>query len=414
MHVEDITESRKTEAALAESEARISRIFEESGSVMLLSELETGRIVSANHAAAEYYGYTQEQLSRMSIAQISILPDAEVAAQRLRARTESQLRFEFRHRLASGEERDVEVYVSSIDLGGRPMVFSIVHDLTESKRAEIELRNSEEKFLLLTENIRELFWIMNGAGTEMIYLSPAFEPLWGMPRESVYGNIGKLLEAIHQDDREQAKLVFEKQIRGECTAFQFRISSPDGQNKWILDRAIPILDEHGRVIRVVGFTEDITVSKQAEAALVESEARFRKFFEENGSVMLMIDPVRMRIMDANRAAASFYGYPREQMLGMSMALINTQRHTEIIEERQRAVQEGRPYFNFHHRLASGEVRDVECYYTLIDVDGRSVQFTVLHDVTDRKQNETRLREVTERLSLATRAGGRRRRGRVGS
>jgi PAS domain S-box-containing protein len=405
VHVEDITESRKTAAALEESEARFRKIFVESGSVMLLMELESGKIVSANLAAAEYYGYTQEQLAGMSINQINVQAAPEVTAQRLRARTEKQLRLEFRHRLASGEERDVECYVSSIDMGGKPMAFSIVHDVSERKRAEIELRDSEEKFLLLTENIRELFWIMNGTGTEMLYLSPAFEHIWGIPRETVYGNLGKLMEVIHSDDRGQAETIFKQQLRGECTTFQFRVSSPGGQERWILDRAIPIRDVHGRVMKVVGLTEDITESKRAEVALVESEARFRKFFEENGSVMLLIDPARREIMDANRAAANFYGYPRERMLGMSMALINTQSHAEIIQERKRAVDKGRPYFNFHHRLASGEVRDVECYYSLIAVNGRSVQFTVLHDVTDRKQHETRLREVTERLSLATRAGG---------
>jgi len=405
VHVEDITESRKSAEALAESEARFRRIFDDSGSVMLLLDVESGRIVDANYAAEDYYGYTREQMDGMSIGQINVQPEAEITAQRMRTLHEKQLRLDFQHRLASGEVRDVEVYSSLIDQGGKPIVFSIVHDVSERRRAEVELRDSEEKFLLLTNNIRELFWIMNGAGTEMLYLSSAFEHIWGLPREAVLGNVGKLMDAIHPGDREQAVQIVERQLRGECTDFKFRVLAPGGEERWILDRAIPIRDKDGRVARVVGFTEDITESKRAEAELIESEARFRKFFEENGSAMILIDPARRQLLDANLAAAKFYGYPREQMPGMSMASINIQSHAEILRERQCAVDEGRPYFNYRHRLASGEVRDVECYYSLMEVNGRSVQFTVLHDVTDRKQGEERLREMTERLSLATRAGG---------
>jgi len=277
VHIEDVTAAKRAAEALSESETRLSRIFEDSGSVMMLIDTQSGKIVSANYAAADFYGYTREQLAEMYIGQINVLPADEVTLQRLRTLNETQLRFNFRHRLASGEERDVEVYSSSIDMFGKPMVFSIVHDITERNKAE--------------------------------------------------------------------------------------------------------------------------------HALVESEARFRKFFEENGSVMLLIDPARRVVLEANEAAAKFYGYRREQMSGMSMSQVNTQSREEIFLERQRAVEENRPYFCFHHRLANGEVRDVECYYSFFVVDGKQVQFTVVHDVTDRKLHETRLREVTERLTLATRAGG---------
>jgi PAS domain S-box-containing protein len=143
-------------------------------------------------------------------------------------------------------------------------------DITERKQAEESLRRSEEKFRQLAENIREVFWMMPVTADEILYVSPAYEQVWGRTCESLYRNAMSWADAIHPDDREQAHAVFARQVRGELVDSEFRIRTPQGQEKWIRDRAFPIRGENGQVIRVVGIAEEITERKLYERELIRA------------------------------------------------------------------------------------------------------------------------------------------------
>ena len=119
-------------------------------------------------------------------------------------------------------------------------------------------------------------------------------------------------------------------------------------------------------------------------ALASSERRFRNLFERNGSVMLIVDPASGEIVDANATAAGYYGYPREILAGMAMNQINCLSPADLAGEMQRALHEERNYFNFSHRLASGEIRHVEVYSNPIEMDGRDLLVSIVHDITERK------------------------------
>ena len=121
---------------MGESEEFFRQLFENNRSVMLLIEPETGRIVAANHAATDFYGYSLEHLTQMSINDINILPAEAVARERERAVLEKSLFFRFRHRLASGAIRDVEAYVSPIRVNENPLLLSIIHDVSQRVEAE--------------------------------------------------------------------------------------------------------------------------------------------------------------------------------------------------------------------------------------------------------------------------------------
>ena len=108
-------------------------------------------------------------------------------------------------------------------------------------------------------------------------------------------------------------------------------------------------------------------------------------------------------MAANQAAVTYYGYPGPGPVGMLISAINTLPPDAVALERQRALHEERNYFNFRHRIATGEVRDVEVFSTPVDVSGKPLLFSVIHDITVRKQQEIALREANARLALAQRA-----------
>ncbi|MGA9813635.1 MAG: response regulator [Terriglobales bacterium] len=141
-------------------------------------------------------------------------------------------------------------------------------DITEKKKTESTLQATEERFRQLAENIREVFWMMTPSANEILYISPAYEDLWGRSCESAYQNPMSWAEAIHPDDRERAHLTFARQLRGESIESEYRIQTPDGQEKWISDRAFPVRDPGGRLIRVVGIAAEITERKRYQKELI--------------------------------------------------------------------------------------------------------------------------------------------------
>jgi len=134
-----------SERALQESEVRYHSLFDNSHAVMLVIDPDSGAIVAANPAASEFYGWTQDQLADMNIAQINTLPLSAIRAEMRQATTRQRKSFEFRHRTADGSIRDVEVFSGPIRVDDRQLLYSIVHDIRERKLAEADLAESEAR-----------------------------------------------------------------------------------------------------------------------------------------------------------------------------------------------------------------------------------------------------------------------------
>jgi diguanylate cyclase (GGDEF)-like protein/PAS domain S-box-containing protein len=162
-------------------------IFENSGSVMLLVEPSCGRIVEANRAALSYYGYPREQLIGASFNEINILDWEETARKRRRSRYPGRKNFAFRHRLASGEERDVEVSFSPIDSKQGPLVFSIVHDVTGLRQPQAELRSSETIYRSVFQTSLDAVSISRVSDGVYIDVNQSFVDALGYRRDEVIG-----------------------------------------------------------------------------------------------------------------------------------------------------------------------------------------------------------------------------------
>lgn len=140
----DISERKKTEIQLRESEGRYRSLFEKHSAAMLLLDPETGNIVDSNHAAAAFYGWSMEELKKMNIRQINTLSPQEIEIEIQKAVKLERNHFEFRHRRADGSIRDVETYSSRIMLNGKNYLHSIIHDVTEKKRLQDQFRQTQK------------------------------------------------------------------------------------------------------------------------------------------------------------------------------------------------------------------------------------------------------------------------------
>ncbi len=134
----------------------------------------------------------------------------------------------------------------------------IMGNALERRRAEAALKESESKFRQLVERIREVFWMSNPEKTQILYISPGYEEIWGRSCESLYALPQSWMGAIHPEDRDRVReAALAKQVSGQYDE-EYRIIRPDGSIRWIWDRAFPIRDESGTVIRIAGIAEDIT------------------------------------------------------------------------------------------------------------------------------------------------------------
>jgi PAS domain S-box-containing protein len=405
----DITERKQTESALAASERRFRGFFENNSSMMAVIDPADGKILDANQAALDFYGFTREQFLGMYTEHINMVSDEERAKARGLARVQKQFSVGSRHRLASGELRDIDTYRTPLDMGDRQVLFVVMHDVTERLRTENQLRESEERFRMLTENIRELFWVMDGEGSRMQYLSPAFEDIWGIARESVYANVGALVSVIDERDRERAIDAAARQLRGESTEVELRLLTLSGKEKWVRDQAFPICDANGRVVRVVGVAEDITGRKRANEELRESEERYRATFEQ-AAIGILHTSSHGEFLRCNRRFAEILGYEPEELIGMHFQQITLPEDGPESARMFWELENGRkslPSFEKRYVRKDGGITWVKLSSSVLrDREGRVLYHVALvEDINQRKLAESLLRETGDRLRLATRAGG---------
>jgi two-component system, cell cycle sensor histidine kinase and response regulator CckA len=176
--------------------------------------------------------------------------------------------FEARLRVKSGDLRDVLIWAELIYLGGERCMIVGTQDITERKRAEESLRESEERFRQLADNINKVFWITDPENTRMIYVSSAYERIWGRTCASLYASPRSWFDAVHPDDR---RVCQGQEVRKGVRDSVYRITRSDGAVRWVRDRAFPVRDSSGAIHRVAGIAEDITEQRALEDQLRQAQ-----------------------------------------------------------------------------------------------------------------------------------------------
>ena len=277
----------------------------------------------------------------------------------------------------------------------------IGQDITPRKRAEEALRESEERFRQLAENIQDLFWIKTPDFKRILYLSPVYESFSGHSSEERYQerDYQWFLDAIVPEDRERVAEIIG---RGMEAAFdvQFRTRRADGSVRWIHDRAFPIRDEAGRIYRVAGIATDITDRKLAEEALRESEERFRQLTENIHEVFWLRSPDLRQLLYVSPLYEKVCGKPSEVIYatGVDLEGVHPEDRPRLTAMMQDFVGQE---FEIEYRIVTkeGDVRWLrDRGFPIRNGDGQIYRMGgVAEDITERKQAENLLKDNSEQL-----------------
>jgi PAS domain S-box-containing protein len=446
---------RKTKE-LQESEERLRTIVEASLDAIMAVNAE-GRLVLFNGAAQELFQYSEEEALNQPVDILLREEIGKIHQERLEKFLKrgvgqcghSGRRMEKFFRRKDGSLFVAEVSMSVGRLDGLRLVVLAIHDITDRKRGEEALRESEqsyrllatyhkrlndisiafteasgtedlfnriaESFRLLTDAIAATFSVYNQETRALKVVSLSIDPISSGKVGSIFGpELFEMRMPVSADDMEHMLSQGIRRPKDLCE-LSFGVMPQD-----ISDAVMDAVGCRQVVALAIRYAEELVGTcvvylpgdqpvvpddalktyiylsglavkrRQAEEALRESEARYRSLFENNHAVMLLIDPDNAAITDANPAACAYYGWSREELKKRRIDEINTLTSKEVSAEMQLALSEKRNQFFFKHRRADGTIRDVEVYSGPILLKGKFLLYSIVHDITERKQAEEKI------------------------
>ncbi len=329
----DITTRKHAEEHLRASEERMRRALD-IGTIGIMYFRGDGPITQANDAFLRMSGYSRADLETGKLSWQGLTPEEFMPAS-LRAVEEFEARgvtTPYQKQYIRKDGSRFWALFAATRIGPEEGIEFII-DISEQKRAEEALRDSEERFRQFAENSTDVFWIADASSRQIDYLNPAYEKMWGEPREMTLGDWRHWMETIHPEDREKAEGVFPEILKGKTSVAYYRITrASDGEMRWIRDTGFPIRNEKREIHRAAGVAQDVTEDRQRAEALHESEERFRLLVEGAREYAIFMVDQSNTIVHWNAGAERIFGWTAEEAIGQSGELIFTPEDREREEE----------------------------------------------------------------------------------
>ncbi|OWY66595.1 hypothetical protein B7486_35745 [cyanobacterium TDX16] len=319
---QEIAQRQEAEAALRDRERRYQAIFNQTFQFIGLLSLD-GILLEANQTALDFGGLTHADVIGMPVWETPWWqPDTE-SRHRLQSAIKAAAAGEFvRYEVAligtGGAIATVDFSLKPVwdEEGKVVLIIPEGRDISDRKQAEESLRESEAKFRQLAENLDDVVWIAD-ANHQVIYISPAYEKIWGQSCENLYRDSSTWLQAVHPEDRPQVEQALQATTLHGGYDAEYRIIRPDGKMRWIRDRGFLIRNEAGEVYRIAGIAEDISDRKLAEVILYQRQQEFVALVENSPDVIARFDR-QLRHSYINSAIEKELGIPPKAFIGKTI------------------------------------------------------------------------------------------------
>jgi len=390
----DITERKRIDQQLKESEEKYRKQFEEELDAVFLADAETGILIDCNRAATKLVGRKKSEL--VGKHQRILHPSAEINGEF--SRTYKQHLKEKKGQVLetqvitkTGEIRDVAIKANIFELGNKKIMQAEFRDITEQKKAEEKLRASEKNWSDSFNSLEDIMIIIDN-GFTIEKMNDIGLKLLGKTREEVVGK--KCYQLIHGLDAPGEFCPYEKMLKtGKLESVERYEKKFD---KYFSIKSSPIFNERGEIRGFVDLMRDVTERKKVEEALRKSEEKYRALLNGMNDTAWVID-FDCNIIDVNDAAVEVMGYSREELLSIGLTGIDSNLDPEEIK----GLVEGMPadeiqVFETVHTTKDGKKIPVEISSSLVTYRGKRAILSIARDITERKRAEEKLSQSEER------------------
>jgi len=400
---EDITIRKTTSDALKQSEEQFRTLAENSPVIIIKINTES---------TIEYVNHYIEGVDKSEILNklfYEILEDKyhRIARENLALTFKGKIStsFEITVRNGSAGLQFFNVVIAPVlDKGQVNAAIIILQDITEIVSSREEIREKEKKYRLLAENAADIIWVMDNQLT-YTFISPSFENITGYNIEQIEEM--KSTSCLPQLPPEYVSKL--NRLRGDKQGtipsslknkWETEIRRKDGQMIWLESKIKPVFSSRNEFEGLIGVSRDITIKKQSEIALRESEEKLRTFFENTNAIILMIDSKTGQIVEANNAALYFYGYTESEIRDIDFYDIARESVEKTLNKFQNLQAGKQVMIRMQHTLKNGRIREVEVSPTFVKTENRNLLFTIVQDITRRKKAIDALKESeSKKLAL---------------
>ncbi len=404
LFVKDISDRKRTEEVLLESEEKYRLVVENANEGIGINQ--DGIIRFVNPKLCEITGYSREELVSRPFTDVIHPEERETAVSRYRQMIEGKnIELPYPYRLVDkeGNIKWIEVNSVSVSWQGKPAVLVFVDDVTQRTLQEDKLRESESRYRELVENTGDLVYAMDGEGNFKL-VNRTIEREYGYSASDLVGK--GFREIVKSESYESISQVFKEQLKGiDVGPFEFDIFDKNGEIRTVESRE-RLLWEGKRVVEVHGIARDVTERRLAEAALRESEEKFRSLVENLNDVICSTD-LEGRVTYVSPVIEQIIGYPVPEIIGRSITdFIYPQDLPAFLKSHKKTLNGQKEPLEFRAVHKNGNIIHVRTFSRRQFRNGTLVGLTgTITDITERVKAEHALRESEEKYRLVVENAG---------